>query len=109
MVGDSIFSREGVRRSLLQNSHDKTVLLEKCQKGSIPLDLKQARPQLSTEVITDTGWMLLRCLRNINESLLQCRWGDTDEELCEHNIFEYVQGLDLKAFSCLRRRLDEAL
>ena len=34
--------------------------------------------------------------------------GDADE-LCEHNIFEYVQGLDLKAFSCLHKLLDKAL
>ena len=51
------------------------MLLEICQKGSIRLNLKQAKPYLCTEVITDSGWMPSRCLRNINEHLLQCRRG----------------------------------
>ena len=70
MVGDSIFFRWGGGGGGVKGSLG---VIEGCKKGSIPLDLEQTRPHLSTEVITDTGWMLSSCLRNIDESLLQCR------------------------------------
>jgi len=46
----------------------------------------------------------------------KCKWvssavqvGEIDEGLDEHSFFEYAHGLDLKAFSCLQRFLDETL
>ena len=110
---DSIFTKGEVKSiSSSKFSWLNSVLLEICQKGSIPLDLEQARPHLSTEVITDTAFYWLNAFEmfdKYNWIAFVVQVGDADEELCKQNIFEYVQGLDLKVFSCLHRLLEEAL